>query len=434
VRGARDDASDDPRDDNDPKHAVIPFEPDKPCPLDDVRVLDLTRLIAGNMLTMVLADFGADVVKIEPPRRGDPLRDWLVEGVPTHWKMLGRNKRSVALNLRSEDGRALLLRLAARAGVLVENFRPGTLEAMGLGPEVLLAANPDLVVIRISGFGQDGPYRERPGFGSLVEAMTGFAAMCGFADREPVLPPLPLADCTAGLFGAFAAMVALRSAEAGGGGQVVDLSLFEPLLTILGPQAAEYKLTGKVKARTGSRSANTSPRNVYRTADGKWLAISASIQSMAKRLLEGIGRGELIADKRFCTNTDRVAHAEELDAIIGAWVGARTLADNLSRFADMEVTAAPVYDASQVIEDEHVKARGIIVEVPDADMGAFPMPGIAPRLSRTPGAIRRAAPRLGEHTAEVLGEIGLMGRDLAKLVASGVVDAPATPAATESAP
>ena len=229
MRGARNNA----RDNNDPNDAVIPFEPEKPCPLDDVRVLDLTRLIAGNILTMVLADFGADVVKIEPPGRGDPLRDWLVEGVPTHWKMLGRNKRSVALNLRSEDGRALLLRLVARAAVLVENFRPGTLEAMGLGPEVLLACNPDLVVIRISGFGQDGPYRARPGFGSLVEAMTGFAAMCGFADREPVLPPLPLADCTAGLFGAFAAMVALRSAEAGGGGQVVDLSLFEPLLTIL---------------------------------------------------------------------------------------------------------------------------------------------------------------------------------------------------------
>ncbi|MDP6603592.1 MAG: CoA transferase [Rhodospirillales bacterium] len=413
---------------------MIPLEPEKSCPLDDVRVLDLTRLIAGNMLTMVLADFGADVVKIEPPERGDPLRDWRVEGVPTHWKMLGRNKRSVALNLRSDDARALLLRLLPSAGVLVENFRPGTLESMGLGPDVLLAENPNLVVIRISGFGQDGPYRARPGFGSLVEAMTGFAAMCGFADREPVLPPLPLADCTAGLFGAFAAMVALRSAEAGGGGQVVDLSLFEPLLSILGPQAAEYKLTGKVKARTGSRSANTSPRNVYRTADGKWLAISASIQSMAKRLLEGIGRGELIEDKRFRTNTDRVAHAEELDAIVGAWIGARTLEDNLGRFADMEVTAAPVYDASQVLDDEHVKARDIIVEVPDADMGAFPMPGVAPRLSRTPGAIRRAAPLLGEHTAEILGAIGLGGQDLSRLQAAGVIDTPVTPATTESAP
>ena len=424
VRGARNN--------NPPKHAVIPFEPDKPCPLDDVRVLDLSRLIAGNMLTMVLADFGADVIKIEPAGRGDPLRDWRVEGVPTYWKLLGRNKRSAALNLRSDDARALLLRMLPSAHVLVENFRPGTLETMGLGPDVLLTANPNLVVIRISGFGQGGPYRSRPGFGSLVEAMTGFASMCGFADREPVLPPLPLADCTAGLFGAFAAMVALRSAEAGGGGQVVDLSLFEPLLSILGPQAAEYRLTGKVKARTGSRSANTSPRNVYRTADGKWLAISASIQSMAKRLLEGIGRGELIEDKRFRTNTDRVAHAEELDAIIGAWIGARTLEDNLGRFADMDVTAAPVYDISQVLDDEHVKARDIIVEVADADMGAYPMPGIAPRLSRTPGAIRRAAPRLGEHTAEVLGEIGLGARELARMKEAGVVDAPAPPAATES--
>ncbi len=399
------------------------FDPAAPAPLDGVRVIDLSRLVAGNMLTLQLADQGAEVVKVEEPARGDPLRAWRVNGLSLYWKVYARNKKSLALNLRAEEGRALLRELAARSHVLVENFRPGTLEQMGLGPAVLHAANPRLVIVRISGFGQDGPYRERPGFGTLVEAMSGFAAKTGFADREPVLPPLALADMVAGLYGAYATMIALRVAEQGGPGQVIDLPLLDPIVSILGPDAAIFGVSGDGPRRMGNRSSTTSPRNVWRTSDGRYVAISASIQSMAERLFRAIGRPDMIADPRFRTNTDRVRNADACEAPIAAFIGARTLEENLRLFEQAEVTAAPVYEIDQFLADPHVQQRGIIVEAPDGEAGSVLMHNIIPRLSATPGRLRAPAPGIGEHTREVLTALGCDAERIAGLARRGVVGA-----------
>src|SRR6516165_8850885 len=276
----------------------IKFDPAATGPLDGIRVLDLTRLVAGNMLSLQLADFGADVIKVEPPS-GDPLRDWRDGGHELHWKTYARNKRSIVLNLRHVDAKAALLRLVATADVFMENFRPGTLEEMGLGPAVLLKINPALVVVRVSGFGQTGPYAPLPGFGTLVEAMSGFAARTGFADREPVLPPFALADMMAGLYGAFATMTALRARDGGKvRGQVIDLSLLEAIFSALGPEASIYQHTGNIKKRAGSSSNTSSPRNVYRSRDGGYVAMSASTETMARRVFRTIGRPEMIADPR----------------------------------------------------------------------------------------------------------------------------------------
>ena len=388
--------------------------------LEGVRVLDLSRLVAGNTLTQVLADFGAEVIKVEPPA-GDTLRAWQTNGVPLTWKLYSRSKKSLCLELRRPEARELLLELIPSAAIFIESFRPGTLEKMGLAPEALLARNPKLVVLRISGWGQDGPYRRRPGFGTLIEGMSGFASMNGFADREPVLPPMYLADSVAGLYGASAAMIALREVETNSGkGQVIDLPLLEPLFTIMGPQAAVLRLTGKVKPRTGNRSTNTAPRNAYRTRDGHWVCLSASIQKMAERLFRAIGRPELIADPRYATNAGRVLHAEELDAIIGAFIAERTQAENVAYFEREEVTIGPIYDIAQIVEDPHVLERELIADYPDPDMGAFPMHHVTPRLSRTPGAIRAPAPKLGEHNRALLAEIGVDKAAYAKLVAAGI--------------
>ena len=268
-------------------------------------MLDLSRLVAGNTLTQVLGDFGAEVIKVEPPA-GDTLRAWQTQGVATNWKIYARNKKSLGLELRKPEARELLLKLVPGAAVFVESFRPGTLEKMGLGPDVLLEKNPKLVIVRISGFGQEGPYRRRPGFGTLVEGMSGFASFNGFADREPVLPPMYLADTIAGLYGSTAVMIALREVEQNGGrGQVIDLPLLDPMFAVLGPQAANYRLTGKVKPRTGSRSTNAGPRNVYRCKDGHYVCLSASTQKMAERVFRSIGRAEL--DRRSALQHQRRA-------------------------------------------------------------------------------------------------------------------------------
>jgi len=387
--------------------------------LDGVRVLDLSRLVAGNLLTGALADFGAEVVKVEPAA-GDTLRGWRTRGVAVNWKLYARNKKSLALELRDPEALALLVKLIAKCDVLVESFRPGTLEAMGLAPATLLEANPRLVIARISGWGQSGPYRRRPGFGTLVEGISGFASFNGFPDREPVLPPIYMADSYAGLYGAIGVMVALREVEVNGGkGQVIDLPLLDPLFHVLGPQAANYRLTGKVKPRTGSRSTNSGPRNAYRTSDGKYVALSASTQKMAERVMASIGRPELIADARFRTNDDRVKNAAELDAIIGEFVAQRTQADNVAFFEKAEVTIGPIYDITQILEDPHFVEREVLADYPDADMGSFPMHHVVPRLEGTPGSIRTPAPDLGQHNRELLAEVGVDEAHYAKLLERG---------------
>lgn len=382
--------------------------------LEGVRVLDLSRLVAGNTLTQLLGDFGAEVVKVEPPA-GDTLRAWQTKGVATDWKIYARNKKSLCLDLRKPEAKDLLLKLLPTAAIFVESFRPGTLEAMELAPEKLLKANPKLVIVRVSGWGQDGPYRRRPGFGTLIEGMSGFASMNGFGDREPVLPPIYLADTIAGLNGAAAAMIALRAAEKKGGrGQVIDLPLLDPLFAVLGPQAANYRLSGKVKPRTGSRSTNSGPRNAYRCKDGLYVGLSASTQKMAERVFRSIGRPELIEDPKFRVNAERVKHAEELDAIIGAFIAGRTQAENVAFFEQAEVTIGPIYDIAQILEDPHVIERELLAEYPDADMESFPMHHVVPRLSDTPGSIRTAAPKLGQHNRELIAELHLNYDELLK--------------------
>lgn len=344
-----------------------------------------------------------------------------MKGLSLHWKVYARNKKSLALDLRADAGKQALADLLARSDVLIENYRPGTLEAMGLAPETLHARNPGLVIVRVSGFGQDGPYRERPGFGSLVEGMSGFAAKNGFADREPVLPPLALADMIAGLHGAYAVMIARREVERGGRGQVIDLPLLDPIVSILGPDAATYRINGAITPRTGSRSATTAPRNVYRTADGRYIAISASIQAMTERLFRAVGRTDMIDDSRFRTNADRLRHVDECEAPIAAFIGGRSLDENMTVFNEAEVTAAPVYDIDQLLDDPHVQARGIVVEAPDAEMGSVPMHNIVPRLLDTPGKLRFPAPTLGQHTREVLSAIGYDAARIDALAAQGVI-------------
>jgi crotonobetainyl-CoA:carnitine CoA-transferase CaiB-like acyl-CoA transferase len=385
----------------------IHFDPGAKGPLHGVRVVDLSRLVAGNMVSLQLGDFGADVIKVEPPQ-GDPLREWTEDGHALYWKVYGRNKRSVVLDLRSASGTEALKALLATADVFIENFRPGTLEQMGLAPDTLLAANPDLIVVRISGFGQTGPYAQRPGFGTIVEGMSGFAYRTGFPDREPILPPLALADMIAGVYGASATVTALFARQAGAArGQVIDLSLLEPMFSVLGPEAAIYKLTGHVKERAGSASNTASPRNVYRCADGKYVALSGSTQPVARRVFEAIGRPEMIEDPRFASNGARVKHREMVDAAIGHWFAGRDQQTALKTMQEAGATVGPIYSIADIATDPHYAGRKVIVEAEDAEFGTLPMHNIVPRLSATPGVWRRPAPGLGEHTAEVLAEAGL---------------------------
>jgi formyl-CoA transferase len=385
-------------------------------------VLDFSRLVAGNMLSLQLADFGAEVVKVESPGRGDTLRDWREAGVSVHWKVYARNKKSITLDLKAPEAPGIVLDLVAHFDVLIESFRYRYLERLGVGPDRLLERNPRLVVVRVSGFGQTGPYARRPGFGTLVEAMSGFAARNGFEDREPVLPPLALADMIAGLSGAMATVIAVRNVEVNGGrGQVIDVSLLESIFSILGPEAAIYKLTRKVRRRVGSASEGTSPRNVYATRDGGWVAISASTQAMTERLFRAIGRDDLNQNPAFKTNNERVKRRAEVDAIVGDFIKARTLVEAIEFFERAEVTAAPVYDIGQFLDDPHVQERGIVVEAPDAEMGEVPMHAVLPRLSGTPGGLRRPAPAIGQHTREIFAGVGYSDERIDALAQKGVI-------------
>ncbi len=392
-----------------------PFNDTADVPLIGIRVLDLSRLVSGNMVTHVLADYGAEVLKVERPVVGDDLRNWTTDGISAHWQVYCRNKKSVSLDLRKEEGKNILLKLVKSAHVLVENFKPGTIEKWGLSPKVLWAQNPNLIIVRISGWGQTGPWSHKPGFGSLVEAMSGFASMNGFEDRPPVLPPLALADMIAGLYGAFSVMIAVREVELKEGkGQIIDLSLFEPILSVLGPISAIHSINGYVPPRTGSLSNTAAPRNVYECKDGKFVALSASMQAMSERLMRAIGRSELIEDPRFKTNNDRLQHNHILDPIVAEFMKSHTQEECLKIFEAADVTVGAVADAEQLASHPYVCGRGSIVSVPDSNTytGRLPMHAPVPRLSETPGQIRSPAPEIGQHNLEVYGELGFSEADI----------------------
>jgi crotonobetainyl-CoA:carnitine CoA-transferase CaiB-like acyl-CoA transferase len=381
-----------------------------PLPLDGIRVIDAATIIAAPMIATYLGDFGADVLKIEHPEYGDRMRDLghRKEGVPVWWKLVSRNKRSVTVNLGHPEGQSILKRLVAGADVLIENFRPGTMERWNLGWEVLHGLNPRLVMVRLTGFGQTGPYKDYPGFGTLAEAMSGFAAQTGFPDTPPTLPPYGLADSITALYGTVAVLLALYHRDLHDDhGQYIDLSILESMFHILGPHAVEYDQLGFVPRRLGNRVEFAAPRNLYQTADDRWVALSGSAQSIVARIFEAIGQPGLVHDERFRDNASRVAHAEELDCIIGDWIRMHTREEVLAHFREHEVAIAPVFNIADIFDDPHFKARGALIPVDDAELGAITMQGVLPRLADTPGQVTHAGPRKGEHTDEVLDELGI---------------------------
>ncbi|MGW3411246.1 CaiB/BaiF CoA transferase family protein [Streptomyces sp. NPDC000888] len=393
------------------------------APLTGLRVLDLATLFAGPLAATMLGDFGAEVVKVEHPTKPDPSRGHgpSKDGIGLWWKLLGRNKRTITLDLSKPGGRETLLRLAATADVVIENFRPGTLEKWDLGWAELSAANPRLVLARVTGFGQFGPYAHRPGFGTLAEAMSGFAAITGEPDAPPTLPPFGLADSIAGLATAYAVMTALTARERTGEGQVVDMAIIEPILTVLGPQPLWYDQLGHVQPRTGNRSANNAPRNTYRTADGSWVAVSTSAQSIAERLMRLVGRPELIDEPWFATGADRARHADVLDEAVGAWIADRTRTEVLEAFEKAEAAVAPIQDVRDVMTDPQYEALDTITTVQDPELGPLRMQNVLFRLSSTPGAIHWAGRPHGADTDTVLAELGLTEREIDALRAEGAL-------------
>jgi crotonobetainyl-CoA:carnitine CoA-transferase CaiB-like acyl-CoA transferase len=389
--------------------------------LEGIRVIEAATLFAAPLAGMLLGDYGADVIKLEHPTRVDPARGHgpSKDGEGLWFKALARNKRLVTLDLSRPDGRDLFLRLAARADVVLENFRPGTLERWGCGPDELERVNPRLVLARVTGFGQTGPYARRAGFGTLAEAMSGFAALNGEPDGPPLLPPLALADGVAALATAFAIMVALRAREQTGRGQVVDTSLIEPLMTLLGPQLTAYDLLGTLQERTGNRSSHNAPRNVYRTSDDRWVAVSASAGTVAERVMRLVGRPDLAEQPWFQTGAGRAAH-REVDDAVAAWIGERPRDEVLAAFEQAEAAIAPIYDAGDVLADPQLAALGSIATVDDG-LGPLKMPNVISRLSDTPGEIRHAGRAHGADTEAVLAELGVGPDELARLRAEGAV-------------
>ncbi|MFF4698696.1 CaiB/BaiF CoA transferase family protein [Streptomyces chattanoogensis] len=406
-----------------PLYDRLPPQPAPSGPLAGLRVLDLATLFAGPLAATMLGDFGAEVIKVEHPRRPDPARGHgpAKDGVGLWWKLLGRNKRTMTLDLSTPGGREVLLRLAADADVVIENFRPGTLEKWGLGWPELSAANPRLVLARVTGFGQFGPYARRPGFGTLAEAMSGFAALTGEPDGPPTLAPFGLADSVAALTTSYAVMAALRGRDATGRGQVVDMAIIEPMLTVVGPHPVWYDQLGYVQPRTGNRSTNNAPRNTYRTADGSWVAVSTSAQSIAERVMRLVGRPELIDEPWFATGAGRAGHAEELDAAVGGWIARHGRDEVLAAFEAAEAAVAPVHDVRDVLADPQYQALESVTEVPDDELGTVRMQNVLFRLSETPGAIRWAGRPHGADTDEVLAGLGMTGAEIAGLRAAGAL-------------
>lgn len=394
-------------------------------PLAGLKVIDCATVFAGPLTAMVLADFGADVIKIEHPD-GDALRKMgqAKDGHGLWFKVTGRNKRCIVLDLHDDDGKAAFLQLVKDADVLIENFRTGTLERWGLGWDVLSELNSRLVMLRVTGFGQTGPYRHRAGFGTIAEAFSGFAHITGEASGPPTLPPFGLADGVAAYHGAFAVMFAIyeRDVQGSGKGQVIDLSLYEPLFSLLGGQTSTYDQLGIIQNRSGNRSANNAPRNAYVTKDGRWVSLSAAAPSITRRVLELTGGPGTADDPRFRTNADRVRHVEEVDAIVGGWIARHTLKEVLDAFEKAEAAIGPAYDIGQICEDPQYLARESITTVDDADLGPLRMQNVFPRMLRTPGRIKHAGPRIGAHQREVLDELverGLPAEIATRLRAKG---------------
>ena len=392
-------------------------------PLENFRILDLSRLAAGNMVSHMFADFGADVIKVEKPGKGDDLRNWQVNDVAHWWAVYSRNKRSIALNLKEEEGLKLLKELVKSADVFIENFVPGTLEKWGVGPDKLLDLNKNLIILRISGWGQTGIYKDAPGFGSLVEGMSGFASMTGEENQKPLLPPLALADMVAGLTGFGAILMAVIASKKNQiGGQVIDLSLFEPLFSILGPWAASYKISGKIPPRIGNRSNVAAPRGIYKTKDNKFVSLSASMQSMWEKLAITIGAQELINDPKFLTNSDRLSNQDDLDDVISNFIKKFDRDPLLKLFSEKGITVGPVLDISEIIEHPYVLDRKILIEHYNNNYGNILMHQAFPRFSKTPGKVKSSAPSIGENTNDILKEIGLTKSQIEKLRENKIIN------------
>ncbi len=395
----------------------------QPLPLEGIRVVDAASLFAGPVIATMLGDFGADVIKVEHPA-GDSLRKlgWQKDGVSLWWALIARNKRSVTLKLSDPKGAEAMKRLLATADVFVENFRTGTLERWGLGWDVVHELNPGLVMVRTTGFGQDGPYARRPGFGTLAESMSGYAHINGFPDGPPTLPPFALGDSVAALTGAFAAMAALWWREHGGTGQAIDLSIYEPLFWILGPQASVYDQLGIVQNRTGNRAPFTAPRNAYQARDGRWLGLSGSSQSIAERVMALVGRPELVDEPWFADHEGRLQHQDELDEAISAWIAERDSDEVIRAFEEQSAAIAPVLSIADIFEDPQFIARDTITTVEHPVLGPLKMQNVITRLGATPGRIRSCGPDLGAHNQEVLGgELGFDQGELDELADSGVI-------------
>jgi len=397
-------------------------------PLSGITVIDCGQVVAGPTIAMILGDFGAEVIKVENPQGGDQVRYFgrAKNGVTLNWKLLARNKKTITLSLSKPAGQELFCRLieATQADVLVESFRAGTFERWNLGYERLRALSPGLTMIRVSGFGQTGPYRDRPGFGTLAEAMSGFAHLTGEADGPPTLPNFPLGDTTAALYATVGALLCLyrRDVKKTGRGQSIDVALLEGLYTMLSSHVMAYDQLGLPGKRTGSRTTGSAPRNVYRTGDDRWVAIAASTQAIAERLFAEMGRADLLDDPRFRTNRDRLAHVEEIDAIVGAWVAGRTQQACIDQLVAAQVAVAPVADFKQLAEDPHLLARQALVAIEDPDLGTLRMPAVMPKLSETPGRIRHAGLAMGAHNDEIYrGRLGLGESELAALKAEGAI-------------
>lgn len=391
------------------------------APLDDLFVVDASTLFAGPMAAMHLGDMGARVVKVEHPRRPDPSRGHgpAKDGENLWWKTLGRNKQTVTLDLHTESGQEAFCRLAERADVVIENFRPGTLERWGIGYDRLAAVNPQLVLARVTGFGQTGPYKSRPGFGTLAEAMSGFAAMTGEAGGPPTLPPFGLADGIASLTTAYAVMTALHARARTGRGRELDVAIIEPILAMLGPQITRWDQLGTVQPRTGNRSANNAPRNAYLTADAKWVAVSTSAQSIAERVMQLVGRPEFVAEDWFATGAGRAQHADELDEAVGGWIAQRSRDEVVAEFERVQAAVAPIYDAGDIVADPQFQALGTVHRIDDPVLGEMAMQGPLFRMSEGGARIEWTGRAPGADTDAVLEELGFTAAEIAAMRESG---------------